>query len=255
MFINPLNNLLCRVENPSEIVLIDFGISIPFKPGTPKTNVRYQNSKHILGSLNWASLNAHRGLDLAFRDDLESLAYSVFSMLLGKLPWDVSCRYRTSVWRRKVGESKAAMNGQMLSEWFPSEFGYLLDYSRGLDYSQLPNYAYLEQLFKDLVTRLGGRSIEEPLDWNPMSISTGSSLPALQADNFDDDDSDLPAFSSDVAHSQGELDSDDSYYSRDIQLWDVKQFGNRYRVLTLPAEDKLLADGAIPEIVEITRVY
>ncbi|KAF8990941.1 putative casein kinase-1 hhp1 [Cyathus striatus] len=246
------HNLLCRVENSSKIVLIDFGMSIPFKPGAPTVDVRYQNSKLVLGSLHWASLNSHRGLDLAFRDDLESLAYASLSMLLGNAPWEVSYRYTSSEWRRKVGESKVAMSGKILSEWFPSEFGYLLENSRELDYNQLPNYAYLEQLFTDLFTRLGGSNIEEPLDWNPVSISTGPSLPTLQAENFDNDKT-PPADSSDVEHSQIEMDLEESYLTPEIELWDVRQIANRYRILTLPTEDKRLADSVIPEIVEITR--
>ncbi|KAF9004344.1 kinase-like domain-containing protein [Cyathus striatus] len=247
------DNLLFRLENNSKIVLIDFGISIRFKPGAPTKNVRYQNSKHVIGSLNWTSLNSHDGLDLGFRDDLESLAYTAFSMLLGNLPWDVPRRFNTHKRRKQVEEAKAAVNSGVLGESFPGEFRYLLDYSRKLDYDQLPNYAHLEQIFMDLFTRLGGSNIEEPLDWNPVSISRNPSLPTLPADTSLVDVK--AAGFSDIERSQSTMDLEDSYFTLQIDLWDVRQCGNRYRILTLPAEDKLLADSAIPEIVEVPQVY
>ncbi len=42
----------------------------------------------MIGSLLYASTNAHKGLELSRRDDLESLAYMIIQMSTGTLPWD-----------------------------------------------------------------------------------------------------------------------------------------------------------------------
>ena len=65
------DNILCSLKDPSKVVLIDFGIargiahgdsaqtdSEPDPPSTPKWPV---------GSLHWASLNAHHGLSTSFK--------------------------------------------------------------------------------------------------------------------------------------------------------------------------------------------
>jgi serine/threonine protein kinase len=56
------DNLLCSSEDPSTIKLIDFGISKPFHRGEPSRYDPLKDSRHIVGSLYWASLNSHNGI-------------------------------------------------------------------------------------------------------------------------------------------------------------------------------------------------
>ena len=143
---------------------------------------------------------------------------------------------------QRIHASKAAASGDNLGSRFPAQFGYLLDYSRRLEYDQTPDYAELKRQFSDLV---GGKDV--PLDWT----SVGTSI----SDEHND---------SEIAHSEGDTESEDdddedsdeedfenSYFNWDIADWDIQ--GARDKSLTLPIEQLELADSSLPQIVEVTE--
>ncbi|TFK42013.1 kinase-like domain-containing protein [Crucibulum laeve] len=55
-------NLLCSLTDPSKVMLIDFGISQRIKSGPPQKYDPLKESRHIVGTLHWSSLNAHDGI-------------------------------------------------------------------------------------------------------------------------------------------------------------------------------------------------
>jgi serine/threonine protein kinase len=253
-------NVLSSPTDPSKIILIDFGISRRIKPGPPTRYDPLKESKHIVGTLHWASLNAHDGIggwltfvyircmnslkiiDLGPRDDLESLAYTAFFLLRGDLPWRTSGSHNESMKNsmQRIRASKAAASGDKLGAGFPAEFGYLLDYSRRLEYDQMPDYAGLKRRFTDLNGRVGGKDAEGPLDWSSVGISiseehNGSEIAHSEDDTESDDEND---------EDDEEENFENSYFNWDIADWDVQ--GARDRSLTLPIEQVELADSSIP---------
>lgn len=56
------DNLLCSVNDPSKIKLVDFGISRMFHESEPNKYDPVAESRHIVGSVYWASLNSHNGI-------------------------------------------------------------------------------------------------------------------------------------------------------------------------------------------------
>ena len=72
---------------------------------------------------------------------------------------------------QRIGASKVAASSGKLGASFRAEFGYLPEYSRRLEYDQMPDYAgqavYLNK-------RVGGKDAEGPFDWrypSPRSIT------------------------------------------------------------------------------------
>jgi hypothetical protein len=150
---------------------------------------------------------------------------------------------------RRIRASKAAASGDKLGDNFPAEFGYLLDYSRGLEYDQMPDYEGLKRGFIDLNGREGGKDVEGPLDWSfaGTSISEEHNSSVIAHSDSGSD-----------TESEDENDGDDeeekfenSYFNWDIADWDLQRA--RDRSLTLPIELAELADGSIPAIVEVTE--
>ncbi|KAK2460496.1 hypothetical protein APHAL10511_007502 [Amanita phalloides] len=221
-------NMLCSLADPSKIILI-------------------LESKTIVGTLHWASLHAHDGIDLGPRDDLASLAYSTLFLLRGNLPWRTSGPHNESMKKsmQRVRASKAAASGDQLGASFSAQFGYLLDYSRGLDYDQMPDYAELKRQFASLV---GGKDPEGPLDSISVGISIseehyGSEIAHIEDDTESDGDDD--------GDDDEEENFENSYFNWDIGDWDIQ--GARDLSLTLPIELVELADSNIPQIVEVTK--
>lgn len=55
-------NLMCSLEDPSLIKLIDFGISRMFYESEPKRSEPGTKGYKMVGTLDWVSLNAHDGI-------------------------------------------------------------------------------------------------------------------------------------------------------------------------------------------------
>jgi serine/threonine protein kinase len=256
-------NMLSSPTDPSKVALIDFGISWHIKSAPPTRYDPLKELKDIVGTLHWASLNAHNGIggwlvihvtcmnslkiiDLGPRDDLESLAYTAFFLLRGDLPWRTSDSHSKSMKHsmQRIRASKAA-SGDKLGDSFPAEFGYLLYYSRRLEYDQMPDYVDLKYRFTDLNGRVGGNDTGGPLDWSSVRISISEEHNSSEIAHIDDD---LESEDENDESSEEE-NFKNSYCDWDIADWDIQ--GARDRSLTLPIEQVELADSIIPQIVEV----
>jgi len=77
-----------RKEKSSLIYVLDFGLSVKFKPTSGKINTALKKYKNLVGTARYASINAHKGLEQCRADDLESLAYMLIFLAKGQLPWE-----------------------------------------------------------------------------------------------------------------------------------------------------------------------
>lgn len=166
------DNIMLSIRDADRFFLIDYGIARPYRTGTPNRYNPIEDGRHVVGTLTWASLNAHGGYgkrlfqlqrlgsqftfanrlsDLSRRDDLESLAYTLLFLLRGSLPWQRSPSESSTLLVRmaQVREKKRAWTGAGLGEGFPDPFGQLLDYSRALGFDENPDYTRFWTLFDD----------------------------------------------------------------------------------------------------------
>ncbi|KAG7445408.1 kinase-like protein, partial [Guyanagaster necrorhizus] len=149
------DNLLCTLDN-STIKIIDFGLSKPVSQRHPSKYEPLKDRLAIVGTLSWASLNSHNGIDLSLRDDLESLAYTALFLLRGHLPWKPRPFLESPLRSQEiVRHIKTSCSGKHLSGGLPAEFGDLLDHSRSLDFNELPDYGKFRPLFVSLLQRIG----------------------------------------------------------------------------------------------------
>jgi len=185
------------------------------------------------------------GVDLAPRDDLESLAFIAFFLLRGNLPWKPRPHLESQLHSQEVIRIlKSACSGPTLSADLPREFGELLPYSRSLTYNQLPDYEALRASFVDLANRMGYSPDDGSLDWTPCYPSAAPlaleeptvSVPDDAAPSDEDNDSD------------NDLD-EDSYFGLDIDIWDRQ--GERDKDVTFPVEQGAKLDNITPVIGEV----
>ena len=69
-------------NNSHQIKLIDFGLADGTKP---------KKSHSLLGNVRFSSRGAHFGLS-SQKDDIESLIYVIYHMMVGELPWASSTK-------------------------------------------------------------------------------------------------------------------------------------------------------------------
>jgi serine/threonine protein kinase len=77
-------NLLVRNSKSHPIILIDFGLSRPYK--TENKMIPPRNRPGFVGTATYASLNAHLGKELGRRDDLISWFFSMMRLMKKELP-------------------------------------------------------------------------------------------------------------------------------------------------------------------------
>jgi hypothetical protein len=91
----------------------------------------------IIGSLTYASLNAHALTELSRRDDMESLGYVLTNLYLGTLPWQDTPA-------AKIEEEKRLITTRYD---VPPVFKNYMQHVRRLKFEEVPNYAELIKSF------------------------------------------------------------------------------------------------------------
>lgn len=70
-------------KRQKNIYINDFGASKRFRDQRTHQHIPFRDKKQMTGMTRYASLNAHNGLELSRRDDLESLCYMLIFFLKG----------------------------------------------------------------------------------------------------------------------------------------------------------------------------
>ena len=153
--IKPDNFLIGR-EDPSIIYLIDFGLSKKYRSSLSKKHEQFALTNKLTGTLNFASVNANRGLVQSRRDDLESTGYVLLFMLKGRLPWENLEKRKDMPTSKYIGcvfKIKKKMEPEVLCKNLPQELADYFRYCKSLQFEQKPDYEYLRGLFKIILQK------------------------------------------------------------------------------------------------------
>ena len=71
----------------NKVFLIDFGLAKRYIDRKSKQHIPYRDGKGLIGTIRYASINTHLGIELSRRDDMESIGYCLLYFIKGKLPW------------------------------------------------------------------------------------------------------------------------------------------------------------------------
>ena len=105
----------------------------------------------MIGTIRYASVNTHQGIEQSRRDDLESLGFVLIYFLKGELLWSGLQGNMTKQQKYdKIRDIKLNTDNEELTQNCPEEFSRYFNYVRGLNFEDRPDYSYLRQLFRDL---------------------------------------------------------------------------------------------------------
>ena len=149
--ITPGNFLVDLGKNASKLFLIDFGYSKTFWDTRLNRHRPNRGSKNLVGTPDYASMNAQKKEDLSRRDDLESLGYILVYFMLGKLPWQNVNVQKPWQKKEKISKIMIATSITSLCNNLPKEFELYLSYCRKLNFQEKPDYAYLRSIFQMLI--------------------------------------------------------------------------------------------------------
>lgn len=133
----------------------------------PLRHIEYKEGKSVMGTVRYASLHSHLGLELSRRDDLESLAYVLVYLAVGQLPWQsrhilradpnavaiadanekererLSPRVQKHVLFEQIGACKRRTSTAKLCDRLPEQLALFLDVVRALEFDEEPPYSLL----------------------------------------------------------------------------------------------------------------
>jgi serine/threonine protein kinase len=147
--IKPQHFLLKR----SKVYLVDFGTAKSYLKADSK-HIELIKTKSFIGSMAFASRNAHSLIQLSRRDDLESLCYSLAYCIKGTLPWLGLDIEHNAV--KKVGAEKMRVSPWVLFKGADKEYIDILQYVKSLDFYARPDYEYVEMRLRNIRNAYNG---------------------------------------------------------------------------------------------------
>mmetsp|Transcript_26193 Transcript_26193/g.46716 ORF Transcript_26193/g.46716 Transcript_26193/m.46716 type:complete len:376 (-) Transcript_26193:372-1499(-) len=157
-------NMVLGLSNAKLIYMIDFGLSRRYSDPSTKQHIPYKENKQIVGTVRYASINNHLGVEQSRRDELESLAYILIYFINGSLPWQGINEKNKRARFCMIGEYKRSESIRSLCQGLPEQFADLLEYSRSLRFEEAPNFDFLVSIFNDLAQQLDVKVGD--FDWN-----------------------------------------------------------------------------------------
>jgi casein kinase 1 len=156
------NNIIHRDLKPTNICLdtsynlyiIDFGLSKMYKSGTIHNSET--QIKSLIGSVNFSSLNVINLIEPSRRDDIESLLYILFYLLLDNSCYniytslDVSNKKNIDILLMFLQDKNNSILNKKSINY--TTLDKLFKYIRRLKYNQVPNYDYIIILLNMIYT-------------------------------------------------------------------------------------------------------
>ena len=84
--IKPENFLIGYQKRSNILYIIDFGLSKRYRDSKTLKHIPYRDTKAFTGTIRYASINTHLGIEQSRRDDLEATGYTLIYLLKGILP-------------------------------------------------------------------------------------------------------------------------------------------------------------------------
>ncbi|NXN19481.1 VRK2 kinase, partial [Indicator maculatus] len=161
-------NLLLGYTNPHEVYLADYGLSYRYCPNGNHKHYQENPRKAHNGTIEFTSIDAHKGVAPSRRSDLEILGYCMLQWLCGKLPWEQNLKDPVSVQTAKTKLMDELPDSVM--EWdssgsSSSEISKFLACVRGLAYDEKPKYQVLKKILMNGLES-SGTCYDGPLDFS-----------------------------------------------------------------------------------------
>ncbi|KAM5163283.1 serine/threonine-protein kinase VRK2 isoform 2-T2 [Mantella aurantiaca] len=167
-------NILCHLSDPSKVYLADYGLSYRYCPDGKHKEYKEDPRKCHNGTLEFTSLDAHKGAAPSRRGDLEILSFCMLHWLSGRLPWNQDLKAPSTVQAAKQKLMDEVPNS--VTAWLGQEDGCndiakFMDEVRTLQYNRDPNYKKLKGILLKALESAGTR-LGTPLIFSNQSTTS-----------------------------------------------------------------------------------
>ncbi|XP_075392032.1 serine/threonine-protein kinase VRK2 isoform X1 [Tenrec ecaudatus] len=151
-------NLLLGYKNPDQVYLADYGLCYRYCPNGNHKQYRENPRNGHNGTMEFTSLDAHKGVAPSRRSDLEILGYCMLRWLCGKLPWERDLKDPSAVQTAKTNLLDELP--ESVITWAPAgsnchEIAQYLECAHGLAYEEKPDYQMLRKILNPSGRPLG----------------------------------------------------------------------------------------------------
>ncbi|NWV50971.1 VRK2 kinase, partial [Daphoenositta chrysoptera] len=167
-------NLLLGYSNPHEVYLADYGLAYRYCPNGNHKQYQENPRKGHNGTIEFTSIDAHKGVAPSRRGDLEILGYCMLQWLCGKLPWEQNLKDPVAVQTAKtklMDELPDSVLRWDSSGSSCSEIATFLGSVSGLAYDEKPKYQVLKKILLDGLESSGKR-YDGPLEFSTAAACT-----------------------------------------------------------------------------------
>ncbi|XP_034407268.1 serine/threonine-protein kinase VRK2 isoform X2 [Cyclopterus lumpus] len=159
-------NLMLGCRDPEQVYLADYGLSYRYCPDGVHKEYKENPKKGHNGTIEYTSLDAHRGVAPSRRGDLQILGFCLLHWLCGSLPWENVLKNPTQVQEAKdrlMENLPDSVQHLSVRGAGTGELVAFLSCVKTLDYKDKPNYPRLKQLLaSDVTGRLDFSAPREP---------------------------------------------------------------------------------------------
>jgi len=125
----------------------------------------------MIGTPRYCAINAHKGVELSRKDDLESLGYVMIYLLSGTLPWQgIEAKNKKEKSAKILKIKEDSISSGKLFERLPREFKEYFDIVMSLKFEETPNYSKLRRIMKELFLNKG---FDYNFDWQISQMDKG----------------------------------------------------------------------------------
>ncbi|XP_036449620.1 serine/threonine-protein kinase VRK1 [Colossoma macropomum] len=174
------SNLLLSHKNPNQVYLVDYGLAYRYLPdGVPKEYKEDPKRCHD-GTIEFTSIDAHKGVSPSRRGDLEILGYCMIQWLCGRLPWEDKLQDPVYVRDSKIkvclcrDNIRDFMKSCFTTEGEPGEMAKFMEEVKSLGYTDKPDYQKLRSILLQGLKSIGATD-DDKLDF---SVSVNGASPS-----------------------------------------------------------------------------
>uniref|UniRef100_A0A672N7P6 non-specific serine/threonine protein kinase n=1 Tax=Sinocyclocheilus grahami TaxID=75366 RepID=A0A672N7P6_SINGR len=131
-------NLLLGHRDPSKVYLADYGLSYRYCPNGEHKEYKENPKKGHNGTIEYTSIDAHKGVAPSRRGDLEVLGYCLLHWQCGTLPWLSSLKNPAEVQEAKAKYVPLFTTGLEITRY--------LSIVKNLGYNEKPDYQALRKI-------------------------------------------------------------------------------------------------------------
>ncbi|KAI6192926.1 Tau-tubulin kinase 1 [Aphelenchoides fujianensis] len=161
-------NFACGLDAQKHVIyILDFGIARRLTNAadelkTPRAVVGFK------GTVRFASLCCHSGLEMSKKDDCESWFYLLMDLVQTGLPWRRMSDKNEVKGCKEACRKEGNKHKDELYANTPKcrkELAGILDYIDGLQYHDIPDYSFIYASLKEAGAKCGVKNIDGPFDW------------------------------------------------------------------------------------------